>query len=143
MPKGQLSRVPWPGTSWMPFTFQFALRALQQPHKQSHSLQLATHTELAHHYIQYALSTLTLSPRVFLQSTTWPHQSTEMALERATSPIKVAHPPCLLRLSPWENVNRSTTLYNLPYVSEIILLIIHERKYEIFVDAVFPTLNII
>jgi len=44
----------------MQFTFQPALRALQQPHKHSHSLQLATHTELAHHYIQYALSTLSV-----------------------------------------------------------------------------------
>ena len=52
MAKGQLSRVPWPGNSWMPFTFQPALRALQQPQKHSHSLQLATDTELAHHYIQ-------------------------------------------------------------------------------------------
>jgi len=58
MQKGQLSRVPWPGNSWMPFTFQPALRTLQQPHKHSHSLQLATHTELTHQYIQYALSTL-------------------------------------------------------------------------------------
>jgi len=28
----------------MPFTFQPALQALQQPHKRSHSLQLPTHT---------------------------------------------------------------------------------------------------
>jgi len=48
VPNGQLSRVPWPGNSWMPFTFQPALQALQQPHKHSHSLQLATHTQLAH-----------------------------------------------------------------------------------------------
>ena len=40
MPKGQLSRVPWPGNSWRPFTFQPALWALQQPHEHSHSLQL-------------------------------------------------------------------------------------------------------
>jgi len=26
------------------------------------------------------------------------------------SHIKVTHPPCLFQLSPWENVNRSTTL---------------------------------
>jgi len=58
MPKGQLSRLPWPENSWMPFTFQPALQALQQPHKHSHSLQLAIHTELAHHYIQYVLLTL-------------------------------------------------------------------------------------
>jgi len=56
MPKGQLSRVSWSGNSWKPFTFQPALRALQQPHKQSHSLQLATDTELAHH----SLSTLSI-----------------------------------------------------------------------------------
>ena len=48
MPKGQLSRVPWQGNAWMPFTFQPALQVLQQPHKHSHSLMLATHTELAH-----------------------------------------------------------------------------------------------
>jgi len=52
MPKGQLSRVPWPGNTWMPFTFQPALRVLQQPHKHSDSLQQAIHTQLAHHYIQ-------------------------------------------------------------------------------------------
>ena len=44
MPKGQLSRVPSPGNSWMPFTFQPALQMLQQPHKHSHSLQQAIHT---------------------------------------------------------------------------------------------------
>jgi len=52
MPKDQLSRVPWPGNSWMPFTFQPTLRALQQPHKHSHSLQPAIHTQLAHCYIR-------------------------------------------------------------------------------------------
>jgi len=56
MLKDQLSRVPWPGNSWMPFTFQPALRSLQKPHKHLHSLQLAIHTELAQHYIQYAWS---------------------------------------------------------------------------------------
>jgi len=40
MQKGQLSRVSWPGNSWMPFTFQPALQVLQQPHKQSHSLEV-------------------------------------------------------------------------------------------------------
>ena len=35
MLKGQLSRVPWPGNSWM-----------LQPHKHSYSLQLAIRTEL-------------------------------------------------------------------------------------------------
>ena len=42
----------------MLFTFQPALWTLQQPHKHSPSLQLATHTQLAHHYIEYALWTL-------------------------------------------------------------------------------------
>jgi len=52
MPKSQLSRVPWPGNLWMPLAFQPDLRVLQQPHKHSHSLQLANYTQLAHHYIQ-------------------------------------------------------------------------------------------
>jgi len=55
MPKGQLSRTPWPGNSWMLVTFQPALRVPQQPHKHSHTLQLANHTQPAHHYIQYEL----------------------------------------------------------------------------------------
>jgi len=38
MLKGQLSRVPWPGNFWLPFIFQPALRALQRPHKHSHSV---------------------------------------------------------------------------------------------------------
>jgi len=37
MLKGQLSRVPWPGNSWIPFTFQPALWALQQPHIHTHT----------------------------------------------------------------------------------------------------------
>jgi len=57
MPKGQHSRVPWPGNSWMLFTFQPAHRAHQQHHKHSHSLQLrvANHIQVAHHFIQYTL----------------------------------------------------------------------------------------
>jgi len=31
MPKGVISRVPWPGKSWMPFALQPALQVLQQP----------------------------------------------------------------------------------------------------------------
>ena len=65
MLNGQLSRVPWPGNLWMPSTFQPACWALQQPHKHSHSLQPAIHTQLAHHYIQYALSTLSVFLKFF------------------------------------------------------------------------------
>ena len=46
------------GNSWKLFSFQPAFRAFQQPHKYSYSLQLAIHTQLAHHYIQYALCAL-------------------------------------------------------------------------------------
>jgi len=35
-----------------------------------------------------------MSPRGFLQITMLPHQSTEMALERAANLIEVTHPPC-------------------------------------------------
>jgi len=59
MPKGQLSRVPWPGNTWMPFTFQPALRALSAapqtstltPATYSHSLQLPKCTQLVHHFV--------------------------------------------------------------------------------------------
>jgi len=57
MSKGQLSRIPWLGNTWMLFTFQPALQVIQQPHKHSLSLQLATDTQLGHHYIHYALWT--------------------------------------------------------------------------------------
>ena len=40
--------------------FHRAHWVLQQFHKHSHSRQLATQTELAHHYIQYALATLSV-----------------------------------------------------------------------------------
>ena len=44
------------------------------------------------------------------QSTMWPNQSTEMALEMVASHIKVTRSPGLFRLPPWEIVSRSTTL---------------------------------
>jgi len=56
MSKGQLCRVPWPGNSWVLFTFQPALRASAAPQTKG-----------------------------FLQSTAQPHQSTKMELETATS----------------------------------------------------------
>ena len=118
MPKGQLSRVPWPGNLDAVHFPACCLGALAAPQTFTFT-QPATDPELAHHYIQYALSTLSfflwggrgcfvlfvLSVERFLQSTVQPHQSTEMALERATSHIKVTHPPCLFQLPPWENVN--------------------------------------
>ena len=59
MRKNLLSRVPWPGNSWIPRNFQADLWAVYQSpkhsHKHSYSLQLAIHTQLAHHYIPYAL----------------------------------------------------------------------------------------
>jgi len=112
MPKGQFSRVPWPGNSWIPFNFQPALRVLQQPHKHSHSLQQAIHTQLA-------FNSLFLCPKGFLQSIMWRHQSTTRPLERAASHIKVTHPPCLFRLPSWENVNRSTTLIHCMWVMSL------------------------
>ena len=92
MLKGQLSRIPWPGNSWMPFTFQPAFQELQQPHEHSSSLHLAIHTQLAHHYIQYTLSALLFLFFIYL-FIFLPHQSTKMALGRDTSHIKVTRPP--------------------------------------------------
>jgi len=52
------------------------------------------------------------------------HQSTEMALERVTSHIKVTSPPCLFQLPPYENVkqlnNMSDVIYYL-FMKEISL----------------------
>jgi len=54
MPKGQ---VPWPGNSWMLFTFPSCFSGASAATK-IFTLQQATHTELTHQYIQYALPTL-------------------------------------------------------------------------------------
>ena len=32
-----------------------------------------------------------------------------------TTTIKVTHSPCLFWLPPWQNVNRSTTLFDVPF----------------------------
>jgi len=58
----------------------------------SHSLQLATDTELAHHYIKYALSTLSrlLFTFFYVQKDFFEAPRGHIkALERATSHIKV------------------------------------------------------
>ena len=96
----------------LPFTFQHALRALQQSHKHSHSLQPAHSTSTSLNSIGFINSFrfFFLKLRGFLQSTARPHQSTTRPLETATSHIKGTRPPCLFWLPPWENVNRSTTL---------------------------------
>jgi len=47
MLKAQLSRVPWPGNSWMTFTFQPALQVPQQPHKCSRSLSSSQQAQVS------------------------------------------------------------------------------------------------
>jgi len=53
---------------------QPALWALQQPHKHSHSLQLANHTQLAHHYFNgfFSFKSKRISPKY--QATTSKHR---------------------------------------------------------------------
>jgi len=95
--KGELSRVHRSG---MLFTFQPALRVLQQAHKHSYSLQLyssshSTSTALpsigfisCFRLLLLLLLLLFLSARGFLQSTVQPHQSTKLTLERALATSK-------------------------------------------------------
>jgi len=82
MLKGQLSRVPWPGNLWMPFIFQAALQVLQQPDKHSYSLQLATHTELAHHYIHCFINSFSVLFFFKSKRISSKYQLHEMALEK-------------------------------------------------------------
>ena len=120
MPKGQLSRVPWPGSCRRLFTFQAVLRPLQQTHKHSCSLHLAIQYSPSDSPSLHSISQNSFllkrkkkkSVQTNLQSTARPHQSTDLKLERAASRIKERSPPCLFRLPPWENVNRSITLNN-------------------------------
>jgi len=49
MLKGQLSSAPWPGKFWMLFTFLCC--PLGPTNIPTHTLQLAIHTQLTHHYI--------------------------------------------------------------------------------------------
>ena len=77
---------------------------------QTFTLTPGIHTQLAHHYIQYALGTVSLFlnfifyilffkiPRGFLPSKVQPHQSTEMTLERATSHIKCVYGGTMLAM---------------------------------------------
>jgi len=76
---------------------------------------LLTQTSYSHStstslFFMSSFSFLFVSARGFLQSIVQPHQSTEMTLERTSSHIKVTCPPCLFRLPPWENENRSIIL---------------------------------
>ena len=140
MLKGQLSRVPWPGNSLMPFTFSLASAAPQTfthtPSSYSHSTSTSLHSL---GFIN-SFCFFFLSPRVFLQSTMQPHQSAAKPLERAASHIKVTCPPCLFWLPPWENVNQSTTLIHCMWV--MYLINYSWEKFRDFVDAVFPTLTV-
>jgi len=68
MPKGPLSRVPWPGNFWMPFTFKPALQALQHPNK--HVPPQLTNIP-AHSSFSY-LTSHSLATE-FLRSSTQPH----------------------------------------------------------------------
>jgi len=91
MPKGQLSRVLWPGNSWMPFTFQPALRVLQQPHK------TITFTPASYsHWTSRSLHSIcfinSFLLKGFFQSTAQPRQNAARPFERATSHIKVTPP---------------------------------------------------
>ena len=64
---------------------------------------IATHTELAHHYILYVLRTLSIQEDFFKV----PHGHIKaLTLERVASHIKVTTvpSPCLFQLPPWENV---------------------------------------
>ena len=117
MLRGQLSRVP--NNSWMPYV-HFPSGTSVAPQTFLLTAATAIHTQLAKHYLSSALSALSVCLcccccccfQELLQSTTWPHQSTKMTLERATNHIKVTCPPGLFRLPPRENVNRSTILVN-------------------------------
>ena len=146
MPKGQLSRVPWPGNSWMSFTFPACssgtLAAPQTftltPASYSHSTSTSLHSiGFINSFCFFLL--FFLSQRGFLQSTVRPHQSTTRPLERVTSHIKGTRPPCLFQLPPWENLNRSTTLIHSMWRH---LINYSWEKLHNFVDVVFPTLTV-
>ena len=112
MPKGQLSRVPWPGNSQMLFTFLPASAAPQAFKLTPASYSHQTSTSLATFNMLYEL--FFFKSKRILQSTT---HSTKVTLERDPSHIKVTHPPCLFWLLPWENVNNP----NLQYISGVII----------------------
>ena len=154
MLKGQLSRLSWPGNSWMPFTFQPGLQALQQPHKDPYSLQLPIHTQLGHHNIQHAIWTHSLFcccfffPR-YLQCTAKANQSTKMTIEWATSHIKALkwHLNGTLATSKWHTLLVYSTatmgkckqinISKQQYMSDVIS-IIHERSCAISLMPSLP-----
>jgi len=86
----------------MLFAFHLAPRALRQPYKHSHSLQLATHTELVHHYLHYLQYVYHLFPpfsffkvlKDFFKVLHSHLKASNGTLERAVNHIKVTRPPC-------------------------------------------------
>ena len=139
MPKGLLSKVPWPRELLDDIQFS-------SPTNTPHGNQLVS--------FNYQSTTLTMLYELFLwlffflffflkskRISAWPHQSTIVILVRTASHIKVTRPPCLFQLLTWENVNRSVTLVRSTlYVSDVIHKLFI-RKVCDFADLKLPTLN--
>ena len=93
------------------FTFQATLWVLQQPHKDFCWLQLAIHTQLAHHYIQYELV-----PYFHFVKCTRISSKYCMATSKHQSGIwkdcKPHQSDTPLLFSCYGKINRSTTLIN-------------------------------
>ena len=125
MLKGQLSRVPLPGNCWMPFIFQPALWVLQQPNKYS----LASYS----HWTSTSLHSV-----CFINCFQFVCFFLESFFKVLHSHIKVppGHLKGLLATSKWyallvysmgkcKQINNS----NLPYMSDVISLMICERNH--------------
>ena len=111
----------------MPFTFQPSLQVLQQPDKHSYSLQLPTHTELAHHYIQYMLYQLF---QVFVCL---------FVLVHIKALINGTHQSDSSLFIPVATKGKCKQINN-SNLHDVISLIIYEKLND-FADAVLPTLN--
>ena len=115
--KGQLCRVPWPWSTWMPFSCQPALRVLQQPHRYSHSSKLLTlNKHITTFSMLYQLFLLIyyffFNPRGFLQSTPGHIQAPPGHLKGPQATSKWHAPLVDSGCCHREKVNRSMNLIN-------------------------------
>ena len=144
MPKGQFSKVPWPGNSWMPFTFQPALCSSASEAPQTFTLTPASYS----HWTSTSLHSICFfKARELFHFLGCPSgaSATNISLNSVCSMSSFVcqadffKVPCghikapkwhlkgplatskwhTLLLLPWENVNRSTTLIISTWVMSI------------------------
>ena len=115
MLRGQLSRVPWPGNSWMPFTFQPALQQFSSPTRftltpanYSHWTNTSLHSIcFINSFGLFFFTSKRISPKYWTATF-----KCRQANWKGCRSHQSDTPPCWFWLPLWEKVNRSRNLIN-------------------------------